>query len=143
MKNILVLFGLFMTGIFCRAQSFFYIQRNQVTEKSVREQLIKASQYVTHSPLSSDYIIQADADLETGSGILNLQMTVQDSITSKMIFQARESYTLNSINYATRLFLRMAIAGFIDKNIHQVIACAREDRYDQKMKFLKSRKDKT
>jgi hypothetical protein len=143
MKNILALFGLIMIGFFCPAQSFFYIQCNQVTEKPVREQLIKASQYVTHSPLSSDYIIQADADVETGSGVLNLQMTVQDSITSKMIFQSKASYTLSSINTGTRLFLRMTIAGFIDKNIHQVIACTREDRYDQKMKFLKSRKDKT
>ena len=143
MKNILALFGLMMAGFLCPAQSFFYIQRNQVTEKSVLAQLIKASQYVTHSPLSSDYIIQADADIETGSGILNLQMTVQDSITSKMIFQSKESYTLSSLNAGTRLFVRMTIAGFIDKNIQQVIACTREDRSDQKLQFLKSRKDKT
>ena len=143
MKNILALFGLIITGFFCRAQSFFYIENNQVTEKSVHEQLIKASQYVTHSPLASDYIIQTDADVETGSGILNLKMTVQDSVTRQTIFESNESHTLNPVNAVTRLFLRMTIAGFIEKNIHRVIVCAREDHCNQKMKFLKSGKDKT
>ncbi len=143
MKNILVLFGFMVAGYFCRAQRFFYIENNQITEKSVRDELIKASQYVTHSPLSSDYIIQANADVEANSGVLNLKMTVQDSVTLKTLFQSEETYTLCPVNPASRLFLRMAITGFIEKNIRQVIICTREDHFDQKGKILKSMKDKT
>lgn len=143
MKNMLALFGFLIAGYFSRAQSFFYIENNRVTEKSIREELMKASQYVTHSPLSSDYIIQTNAEVETGDGILNLKMTVQDSVTRQTIFQSDEAYTLSPVNAGTRLFLRMTIAGFIEKNIHQVIVCTREDHYDQKTKFFKSRKDKT
>jgi phage-related tail protein len=143
MKNVMLLLGLIFTCLITRAQSFFYIENNNPTEKSIREVLIKASQYVTQSPLASDYIIKADAGVQDGSHVLNLKMTVQDSISLKTIFQTNEDYTISVVNANTRIFLRIAISTFIDKNINQIITCAREDHQNAQMKFLKSRKDKT
>jgi hypothetical protein len=80
---------------------------------------------------------------QSGANILNLKMTLQDSITLKTIFQTNEEYTLGTLNSGTRIFLRMAISSFIDKNINQIIVCAREDHSNAQMKILKSRKDKT
>ena len=143
MKIIPVLTGFILFGLFGRAQNFFYIGNKNVTEKSIREELIKASQYVTKSPLASDYIITASVAVQSGTHILNLKMTMQDSITYKTIFQSNEDYTLHSVDANTEVFLRMTIAGFIEKNISQIIACAQDDHYNTHGKFLKARKDKT
>src|ERR1700682_3095031 len=110
MKNILVLMSLILSGHLTRAQSFFYIENKNATEKSIREELMKASQYVTRSPLASDYIIKADAGVSSGSNILNLKMTVQDSVTFKTIFQSSEDYTLSPVGANTRIFLKMTVA---------------------------------
>jgi hypothetical protein len=115
MKNIFLLISLMLTGFIPQAQSFFYIENNNVTEKSIREELMKASQYVTKSTLASDYIIKAEACVQPGSEMLNLKMTVQDSITFKTIFQSSEDYTLSPVNANTQIFLRMTIANFIKK----------------------------
>ena len=143
MKIIPVLATLILFGLFSRAQNFFYIGNKNVTEKSIREELMKASQYVTKSPLASDYIITASVAVQSGSNILNLKMTMQDSITYKTIFQSYEDYTIHSVGANTEVFLRMTIAGFIEKNISQIIACAQDDHYNTRGKFLKTRKDKT
>jgi hypothetical protein len=143
MKNIVLLLSLLLIGFITRAQSFFYIENKNLTEKSIREELISAYQYVTKSPLASDYIIKADAAIQSGSDILNLNMTVQDSVTFKTIFQTKEEYTISPVNTNTRIFLRMAIAVFIDKNISRVIVCARDDHHNTQMKFIRSPKDKT
>jgi hypothetical protein len=143
MKIILILAGFILLGFAGRAQNFFYIENKNVTEKSIRDELMKASQYVTKSPLASDYIITASANVQSESGTLNLKMTMQDSITLKTIFQSSEDYTLQSVDANTRLFLKMTIAGFVEKNIGQIISCAQDDHYNMHGKFLKARKDKT
>jgi hypothetical protein len=143
MKIIPVLAGFILFGLLGRAQNFFYIDNKNVTEKSIREELMKASQYVTKSPLASDYIIRASVSVQSGTNTLNLKMTMQDSITYKTIFQSSEDYTLHSVDANTQVFLRMTIAGFIEKNISQIIVCAQDDRYNTYGKFLKARKDKT
>jgi hypothetical protein len=143
MKIIPVLATCILFGLFSRAQNFFYIGNKNVTEKSIREELMKASQYVTRSPLASDYIITASVSAQSGSNILNLKMIMQDSITYKTIFQSCEDYTIHSVGAKTEMFVRMTIAGFIEKNISQIVVCARDDHYNMHGKFLKSRKDKT
>ncbi len=137
----LVVFILF--GLYSYAQNFFYIDSENVAEKSIREELIKASQYVTKSPLASDYIITASVAVRSGTNILNLKMTMQDSLTNKTIYQSSEDYTLYSVDTKTRVFLKMTIAGFIEKNISQIIFCAQDDHYNTHGQFLKARKDKT
>ena len=143
MKIIPVLAGFILFGLFSRAQNFFFIENKNVTEKSIREELMKASQYVTKSPLASNYIITASAAVQSGTHILNLKMMMQDSITCKTIFQSDEDYTLHSVDANTEVFLRMTIAGFIEKNISRIIVCAQDDHYNSQNKFLNARKDKT
>ena len=143
MKIIPVLAGFTLFGLFSRAQNFFYIENKNVTEKSITEKLTKAYQYVTKSPLASDYIITASVEVQSGTNILNLKMTMQDSITNKTIFQSSEDYTLHAVDAKTRVFLRMTIMSFIEKNIGQIIVCARDDQYNLHGRILKARKDKT
>ena len=143
MKIILILAGLISFGLVGRTQNFFYIDNKNPTEKSIRQQLIKASQYVTQSPLASDYIITASAEVESGTQVFSLIMTMQDTLTYKTIFQSREDYVIRQINLSTPVFLRMTLAGFIEKNIGQIIVCARDDHFNTQSKFLKARKDKT
>ena len=143
MKIISVLASFILFGLFSHAQNFFYIGNKNVTEKSIREELVKASQYVTKSPLASDYIITASVAVQSGTNILNLKMTMQDSLTNKTIYESREDYSLHSVDANTPVFLRMTIAGFIERNIGQIIFCARDDHYNTHGKFLKARKDKT
>ena len=143
MKIIPLLAGFILYGSISHAQNFFYIENTNVAEKSIREELMKASQYVTKSPLASDYIITASIAVQSGSGMLNLKMTMQDSITFKTLFLSSEEYTLGSVDANTQVFLRMIITGFIQKNISQIIDCARDDPYNMHSKFLKTRKDKT
>ena len=143
MKIITVLAGFILVGSFGHAQNFFYIGSKNSTEKSIREELMRASQYVTKSPLASDYIITASVAVQSGTNTLNLKMTMQDSITYKTIFQSSEDYTLHSAGTNTEIFLRMTISGFIEKNINQIIDCAKDDHYNMHGKFLNARKDKT
>jgi hypothetical protein len=143
MKIIPLLAALTFFGLFSRAQNFFYVGNKNVAEKSIREELMRASQYVTKSPLASDYIITASVAVQTGSQILNLKMTMQDSITNNTIFQSNEDYIIHSVDANTEIFLRMTIAGFIEKNISQIIVCAQDDHYNIHGKFLKARKNKT
>jgi hypothetical protein len=142
MKLIPILAVFIFFGFFSRAQNFFYIGNKNATEKSIREELIRASQYVTKSPLASDYIITASVAVESGTNILKLKMSMQDSITFKTLFQSNEDYILHTVDANTEVFLRMTIAGFIEKNIIQVIVCAQDDYYNTHGKFLKARKDK-
>jgi|SRR5664279_5331366 len=143
MKIITVLTGFILLGLFGRSQNFFYIENKNVTEKSIREELVKASQYVTKSPLASNYIITASASVQTGTRILSLKLTMQDSISYKTLFQTNENYTLDPVNANTRVFLRMTIAGFIEKNISQLIVYAQDEHLNTHVRFLKARKDKT
>jgi hypothetical protein len=126
-----------------QAQRFFFVETSHVAGHMIEDRLIKKAQFVAKTPLISDYIIKTYMGFQSGANILNLKMTLQDSITLKTIFQTNEEYTLGTLNTGTRIFLRMAISSFIDKNINQIIVCAREDHSNAQMKFLKSRKDKT
>jgi len=143
MKIISILTTFILAGVFCQAQNFFYIGDKNVTEKSIREELVKASQYVTKSPLASDYIITASVVIQPGTNVLNLAMSMQDSITYKTLFQSNENFTIHSYNVNTARFFRMTIAGFIERNIRQIIVCAQDDHYSIHGSFLKERKDKT
>ncbi|MDP9042955.1 MAG: hypothetical protein M3N30_13315 [Bacteroidota bacterium] len=127
MKKILLLAFVLLQVFALEAQRFFYIDSSHSTEHLLTAGLLRGAQYVTKSPLSSDYIIKADAGSRDGSGILNLKMTVQDSITSKTIFQANEEWTISAVNANTRIFLKVVISNFIDKNIGRIIVAARDD----------------
>ncbi len=129
--------------LFASGQRFFYLEPNNTAGSILREGLIKSSQFVTKTPLSSEYIIKTDIGFKTEPNTLTLQIKLEDSITFKTIYQTNEEYSFGTVNKNSKILLRTALQTFIDKNISQIILCAREDHYDSRMKPLKPRKDKT
>jgi hypothetical protein len=142
MRKLSVLVLLISSAMLTQAQRFFFVETSQVTGHMIEDRLIKEAQFVAKTPLISDYIIKAEMGFQSGANVLNLEMTLQDSVTLKTIFQTKEEHTLGTLNSGTPIFLRMAIISFIDKNINQMIDCAREDHSNTQLRFLKSRKDK-
>lgn len=143
MKKILLITTLVFNIYFARAQRFFYLETNNYTLNLLRESLMRSSQFVTKSPLASDYIIKTDIGFQKEPNILTLKIILEDSITFKTIFQTNEEYSFGVINQNSKISLRTAIQAFIEKNISQIILCAKADHYDARMKPLKPRKDKT
>jgi hypothetical protein len=143
MKKIVALVSLVLVTRLTQAQRFFYIDNNHITEKLLNDGLTNASQYVTKSPMGSDYIIKTDVDFQSGSNVLTLKIMLQDSLTFKTIFQADEEYSLCTLQANPRIFVSMAIRTFIEKNMNQIILCAKDDHCGAQMKWLKPRKDKT
>jgi hypothetical protein len=143
MKKLLALIISVMSFGLAQAQRFFYIEANNNTDRILRNDLVSAAQFVTESPVASDYIIRTEIGLQKGSNILTMNMILQDSITFNTIFQTKEEYAFGDINEKSKIFLRMVVTTFIDKNISHIVLCARDDHYNSGMKYLKSRKDKT
>jgi hypothetical protein len=143
MKKIILITVLAFNIYFARAQRFFYLEPNNTAGSIIRDGLIKSSQFVTKTPLSSDYIIKTDIGFKTEPNTLTLQIILEDSITFKTIYQTNEEYSFGLINKNSKILLRTALQTFIDKNISQIILCAKDDHYDVRMKPLKPRKDKT
>ena len=143
MKKTFIVIILLLTVFFTQAQRFFYVESNPVTDRILHGGLLKGNQFVSKSPLGSDYIIKTDVGLQTESNSLQLKITLQDSITLKTIFQSSEEYGIDLRNKSSRLYLQMLVQTFIEKNIGQIIVSAKVDHYDEQAKYLKARKDKT
>lgn len=143
MKKILILITFLLCIFLTKAQRFFYVETNHYTDKILREGLLKASQFITQSPLGSDYIIKTEVGFNTRFNALRLNMILEDSVTFKTVFQTNEEWSFITINKSSRLSIRMAIETFIDKNINQIITCAKDNYFDSRMKSLQPGKDKT
>jgi len=143
MKKLSLLFCLIICFGLVRAQRFFYVDNNRITGNLVRDGLLKASQFITRSPLSSDYIVKTEVNFQTGDNILTLQINLQDTATLQTIFQDKETLAFGEFNSNPRITLHTAIRAFIDKNISQIILSSRENHYDDHSKWLLIRKDKT
>jgi hypothetical protein len=126
-----------------QAQRFFYIDNNRITDNLVRVGLLKASQFITRSPLSSDYIVKTEVNFQTVGNILTLQINLQDTATLQTVFQDRETLAFGELGANPRIMLNTVIRNFIDKNINQIILSARENHYDDQSKWIRVRKDKT
>jgi hypothetical protein len=143
MKKILFISILTFTICFADAQRFFYLDSDNTVSNLLRYDLLKCSQFVTESPLASDYIVKMKASLQTTSNKLSLNILLQDSITLETIYQTNEEYSFGCVNRNSNLLLRTAIQSFVDRNINQIIVYAKDDHYDARMKPLKPKKDKT
>jgi hypothetical protein len=141
-KNILILI-LLLSAVGIRAQRFFYIASNRLTDKILQSGLQNKSQFVAASPLGSDYIIRTDVDIRPESNSLQLKITLQDSISLKTVFQNNEDYQIGLRNKTSRIYLQTIVRAFLDRNISRLITCAREDRTEAMGKYSKPRKDKT
>ncbi|HTB25525.1 MAG TPA: hypothetical protein VK711_09140 [Puia sp.] len=143
MKKILLITVLAFNIYFARAQRFFYLESDDAAGTLIKDGLVKSSQFVTNTPLSSDYIIKTEIGFQKEPNKLTLQIILEDSITFKTIYQTNEEYNFNVINKNSKLLLKTALETFLEKNISQIILCARDDHYDTRMKPLKPKKDKT
>ncbi|HEY4966610.1 MAG TPA: hypothetical protein VII28_09430 [Puia sp.] len=143
MKKISILFCLSICFGMARAQCFFYIDNNQITDNLARDGLLKASQFITRSPLSSDYIVKTEMNFQTGVNTLTLEINLQDTVTSQTVFQGKETLAFGELRANTRRMLNTVIRAFIDRNINQIILSARENHFDDQSKWLRVRKDKT
>ena len=143
MKKILLITVLAFNIYFARAQRFFYLESDDAAGSLIKDGLVKSSQFVTNTPLSSDYIIKTEIGFKKEPNKLTLQIILEDSITFKTIYQSNEEYNFGVINKNSKLLLRTALETFLEKNISQIILCARDDHYDTRMKPLKPKKDKT
>jgi hypothetical protein len=143
MKKIYILTLLSFSLSFARAQRFFYLESKDATGNLIRDGLVKSSQFITKSPLGSDYIIKSEIGFQKESNKLILQIILEDSITLNTIYQTNEEYNFGSINRNSKILLRTTLETFIENNISQIILCARDDHYDTRIKSLKPKKDKT
>ncbi|HEY4154283.1 MAG TPA: hypothetical protein VGM24_02625 [Puia sp.] len=143
MKKVFLLAGLILSVFLTRAQRFFYLESNVLTEKFLKEGLLKASQFVTPSPLYSDYIIKTEAGFKPESNTTTLTITVQDSISFKTIFQADEKYSISGSAANARKVFSRVLEMLLYKDLHQMILSAKDNHSDGMVKMLKPGKDKT
>jgi hypothetical protein len=143
MKTILLLIILIVHVCLTQAQRFFYVETGNMAEKSIKEDLLKASQHVTKSPLMSDYTIKTELGFQTESKTATLKIILQDSATFQTIFQAKEEYAFGVVKVNPQILLSMAMKTLIEKNINQIILCAKDDHYHSLMKLVELKKDKT
>ena len=141
-KVVVLILLIFHFGI-SRAQRFFYIDQNQITEKLLKGGLLKASQFITNSPLSSDYTVRTDVGFQADNNTLTLAMNLQDSATFQTIFQVRETYAFRDLRPNSRRLMRTIVLAFIERNINQLVLSAKENHFDDRMIRLQARKDKT
>jgi hypothetical protein len=143
MKKICILVCLIIVSRFSLAQRFFYIQGNPATGKLLSEGLKQAFQYVTSTPLASDYILKSEMTMQSGSHTFMINLIMQDSVTFKTIYQANEEYTVGALKANPKIFFSMAVRTFIEKNMDQMILCAKDEHNRTEQKWLAPRKDKT
>ena len=77
MKKILFITLLAFNIYFARGQRFFY-QRNNTAGSILREGLTKSAQFVTETPLASDYIIKTDIGFKSEPNTLTLQIILEE-----------------------------------------------------------------
>ena len=143
MKKTFLITALAFNIYFVQAQRFFYLESDDAAGNLIKDGLVNSSQFVTSSPLASDYIIKTELGFQKEPNKLTLQIILEDSITFKTIYQTNEEYNFGIINQNSKLLLRTALETFLEKNISEIILCARDDHYDTRMKPIKPKKDKT
>lgn len=126
MKKICLLTILITSVFFTRAQRFFYIERGNMAERFLQEDLLKASQFVTRTVLESDYTIKTEIGKQ-GDHKTTLKIIVEDSASFKPIYQANEEYVFGGMKKNEQFMINMALRTLIEKNINQIIYCAKND----------------
>lgn len=114
-----------------------------MAEIPLKKDLLKASQFVTEFPLMSDYILKTEVGFQKESNTTTLKIVLEDSATFKTIFLTKEEYTIGSLKLSPRIFLNLAMETLIEKNIDQIILCAKDDHFHSQTKLIGLRKDKT
>ncbi len=143
MKKLLFIFTLLFCTLLTNAQRFFYVEDGNMGENVLKQDLLKASQFVAKAPIISEFIIKTEASFESGSNLATLKIMVEDTATFRTIFQAQEEYPYSQVSVNPHRFLNIAIKTMIEKNFSQMILCAQNTYRQSLMAPLKEKKDKT
>lgn len=74
---------------------------------------------------------------------LNLKIYMQDTLTSRILYQADKQYDLGIMKTDPKIVLKVIISNFIETNMDQIIGYANDIHSDKLMKYLKTKKDHT
>lgn len=86
------------------AQRFYYLDSDNTTSNLVKSDLMKFSQFITKSPLGSDYIIKTNVTFQDDPNKMALHIILQDSITLQAIYQTNEEYSFGFVNKSSKIF---------------------------------------
>ena len=143
MKKMLLLSVLTAFACLTHAQRFFYVEKGNMAEIPIKKDLLQASQFVTESPLMSDYILKTEVGFQKESNTTTLKIELEDSATFKTIFLTKEEYAFGALKLNRTIFLNLAMETLVEKNINQIILCAKDDHFHNQTKLIGLRKDKT
>ena len=143
MQKLLFLFTLLLCTVVTNAQRFFYVEDGNMGENVLKQDLLKASQFVAKTPIVSEFIIRTASVFETKKNLATLQIIVEDTATFRTVFQAKEEYSCASVKMDSQLFLRIAMKGLIEKSFEQMILCAENNYRHSLMGLPTEKKDKT
>ena len=143
MQKLLFLFTLLLCALLTNAQRFFYVEDGNMGENVLKQDLLKASQFVAKTPIVSEFIIRTESDYEAKKNLATLQIIVEDTATFKTVFQTKEEYSCTAMKMDSQLFLRIAMKSLIEKSFQQMILCAENNYRHSLMGVLREKKDKT
>lgn len=130
MKNIFLLITCLLIACLTRAQRFFYVAPGNIAENAIRTDLLKASQFVTQSPLESDYTINTEINFKSQTNTASLKIILKDSTTFKTIYQTNEEYAFGVTRLNPKILLTLAMKTLIAGHISRIILYAKDDHYN-------------
>jgi hypothetical protein len=142
MKKILLLQISILISLSMQAQRFFYVESGNMAERPVKERLLKASQFVSPTPLMSDYTINTEINFKKETNTASVKITLKDSLTFKTIYQAKEAYEFGVTTLNPEILLNMAMKVLIEENINQIISQAKDNHFNNGTRLIEKRKDK-
>jgi len=124
MKRCLFILALTVAVSQVRAQHFFYLRPNQVTNHMLEGCLKTHAQFVAPSILGSDFILESS--VSAGSpGLLKLDIRLLDSLTLQTVYRASEEYHFGQSDGDLAAALRLRIGQFIEQNMGLLLASSR------------------
>jgi hypothetical protein len=136
MKKIILLQICLFIAAFSQAQRFFYVAPGNIAERLIKEDLLKASQFVTRSPLMSDYSIHTEISFKKETNTASLKIILKDSATFKTIYQTNEEYAFRTTRLDPQILLYMAMKTLIEEQIGRIIFWAKDDHLNGGMKNI-------
>ena len=130
MKNIFLLITCLLIACLTRAQRCFYVAPRNIAENAIRTDLLKASQFVTQSPLESDYTINTEINFKSQTNTASLKIILKDSTTFKTIYQTNEEYAFGVTRLNPQILLTLAMKTLSAGHISRIILYAKDDHYN-------------
>jgi hypothetical protein len=133
MKKTVLVVALSGIGFLARAQRFFYVESKDLAARILRQDLLHEAQFVSGSAVMSDYIVKTAVDFSPNPQTASLQIIVQDSVSFKPVFQAKEDYHFANASVNQQILLDLAVQTFVKRNIPQIIFSATREHQEKLM----------